>query len=751
MEKVTTNCHFCGYLCGFIATVEDGRITALEPDPARYPYDPSVLAGCQRWKMNLDVLDAPDRVNHPLKRVGERGGGQWERISWDQALDEIAATLSRLREEHNAGVLASMIGGPHTSFWPLHRFMSLFGSPNNCGIGQICWNPRIWSDTLTFGWTIEPDVTEETNCLIIWGTNPAESDNSLFWRSLLKMHKVGRPKLVVIDPRLTKTARIADTWVCLKPGTDAHFALGLLNVVISEELYDEEFVKEWCVGFQELADHVKPYTPEHVASVCGIDAETVIDIAHTFANSPSTIITGRGIDQIGENVLPTHRARCALLAICGDIDRPGGSSILETSDFTSELELECTLGNWDELSANCLNTEHTPLQSYEGYARVKPCMDADGRELPARYLTSVHPDLMLRAMEGQARYPIRAAIVEATNPLLTYADTNRMLSALLGLDLLVVLDYYMTPTAAIADYVLPAAGAMERATFQAHGGVANFVYGGQKAVEPYHERKHDYEVFRELGLRLGQEDMWPHPTFEEACEAALEPCGLDWGGYVQMGMYAMPITPHKHEQVMPDGTKRGFATPTGKVELANAALEEMGGGRLPVPGESYPLCSDGFIRKMEADGWQHFGLITGGRKQPYNASMYMNNPDFRRRNPRPCVEMSEASAARLGVKGGDVLTLATDQGQASFIVDIITMADGVLHADYGWWHPEREVKLPELGGIFESNVNTLTRCGLEGAEPMIGTWAYNALDCMAKATDEPLDWEPDITRKGSFA
>ncbi len=751
MSTVKTNCHFCGYLCGFEAEVEDGRIVSLAPDPSRYPYDEQVLQGCPRWRMNLDVLDGVDRVNFPLKRAGERGSGQWERISWDQALDEIASRLEELREEHNPGVLASMIGGPHTSFWPLHRFMSLFGSPNNAGIGQICWNPRIWSDTIAFGWTIEPDITEETRCLIVWGTNPAESDNSLFWRSLLRMHKAGSPKIVVIDPRLTKTARIADEWIALKPGTDCTFALGLLHVIIEEGLYDHGFVERWCTGFDELAAHVEPYTPEVVARTCGLAADDVVRVARLFAQSPSAIITGRGIDQIGENVLPTHRARTALLAICGDVDRPGGCTLLETSEFTSELKLECTLENFDQLKALSLNRGRTPLQSYESYERVKTLMDAAGRELPARYLTSVHPDLLLKAMEGAGPYPVRALIVEATNPLLTYADTHRVLDALRGLDLLVVLDYYLTPTAALADYALPAAGAMERATFQAHGGVANFVYGGDAAVEPYYERKADYDVFAELGRRLGQEAHWSDDTFAEACERALAPTGLDWEGYCQVGMYATP-TPHfKHEQLTEAGEPRGFATPSGKVELASSFLEQLGAGRLPEPGEPYRLCSPEMVEAHEAEGWEHLTLITGGRRQPYNASMYLNHPPFRKRQPYPLAQVSEATAKRLGAQAGDVIQLATDKGQACFVLEIIPMVDGVIHADYGWWHPESEVRAPDFGGIFESNVNVLTSCSLDQAEPLIGTWAYNDMDCMARVAGSPLTWTADVDKQALSA
>ena len=192
-----------------------------------------------------------------------------------------------------------MIGGPHTSFWPLHRFMSLFGSPNNVGIGQICWNPRIWMDAITFGWTIEIDVTDETNTLIVWGTNPAESDNSVFWRHLLKMSNknlkgVPHPDIVVIDPRYTKTARIADLWISPRPGTDCTLALALINVVVQEGLYDEEFVRDWCHGFEELREHVRPFTPEHAAEVCDVDADDVRKAARMFARQPSALILGQG-------------------------------------------------------------------------------------------------------------------------------------------------------------------------------------------------------------------------------------------------------------------------------------------------------------------------------------------------------------------------------------------------------------------------------------------------------------------------
>lgn len=778
-EIKRTNCHYCGYLCAFNATVEDGRIVDIEPDPTRYPYDPQILAGCRRWRMNLEMLDSPDRINHPLRRVGERGSGEWERISWDEALDGIAAKLSELKAQHGAGTLASMIGGPHTSFWPLHRFMSLFGSPNNMGIGQICWNPRIWMDVLTFGWTIEADITAQTNTLLIWGTNPAESDNSVFWRHLLKMSRAGRkgkgsaaedgegeglepkggatgagldvdsgdetanaphPKIIVIDPRFTKTARIADVWLAPRPGTDCTLALGMINVIVEEGLHDREFVEKWCHGFDELVEHVRPFTPEHAAEVCGVSADDIRMVAREFAKSPSAVVSGRGIDQVGANVAPTHRARCIMLAITGNLDKPGANCLAEPSEFVEELDLECTLLNFEALKELSLNEGITPLQSYGGYDQVLDAIGAYGKRLPARYLTSAHPDLVLRAIETGEPYPITALIVEATNPLLTYADTHRVLAALKKLDLIVVLDYFMTPTAQIADYVLPSAAAMERATFQAHGGVANMAYGGPAACAPYYERKVDYDVFRELGLRLGQADSWPDETFEDAIASTLAPTGMDWETYCEVGMCAAMPEFFKHERLHDDGTFEGFATRTGKVELASEMLAALGGERLPLPAENRTLCSEGFMKEREAAGWMHCELMTGGRRQPYNASMYMNNLDFRKRAPYPLVEMGERTAADIGVSDGDCVVIASDNGEARFKVKIVDIRYGLVHADYGWWHPEWPCDA-RLGGIFESNVNTLTSCSLDQSEPMIGTWSYNAMDCMVKKDEGSLTFD----------
>ena len=729
-EIKPTNCHFCGYCCAFLATVEDGRIVDIQPDPTRYPYDERILAGCRRWKMNLDVLDSPRRVNYPIRRVGERGSGEWERVSWDEALDDIATRLEALRAEYGSGTLASMIGGPHASFWPLHRFMNLFGSPNNMGIGQICWNPRIWMDAITFGWTVEADIQPGiTQALFIWGTNPAQSDNSAFWQTIRMVGRSDDMALVCVDPRYTQVAALADLWLPVKPGTDCTLALGMLHVIFEEGLVDSAFVDEWCYGADELAVHVKPFTPEYVAGFCGVDAADVVAAARLFAKGRTALVSGRGVDQVGKSVAPTHRAICCLRAVTGNVDRTGSCILAEASDFTSEVDFELTDLMTEEQRSLCLNTPFAPLQCFDGYELVREQTEKHGRRLPERYMTSASPHLVLRAMEEGVPYRVSALIVNATNPLLTYADTNRVYAALMKLELIVVIDYYITPSGAVADYILPCAGAMERPIFQIHGGVANMGYGGPAAVAPYYERRTDYDVFRGLGMRLGQNEHWPDETLADAFATQLAPTGWSWEDYCTIGIYHVPPEPEKHLLPGADGKPRGFATTTGKIELASELLPKLGGQRLPEQGTFMRLCSPNLVERLEAQGAHHVEMLTGSRKQPYNASMYLDNPRFRDKVPCAVVDMSQAMADSLGLEAGDAVRLTTDKGEARFIVSIVKMRDDIISVDYGWWHPENGVpKAPDYGGIWESNVNTLTSCELQ--EPLIGTWAYNAIDCM---------------------
>jgi thiosulfate reductase / polysulfide reductase chain A len=717
---VPANCRFCGYLCSLSATVEDGRVVSVAPDPSRFPYDERIQKGCHRWRATVEILEHPHRVNHPMKRVGARGSGKWERVTWEEALDDITSRISALAEKHGPQTLSTAIGGPHATYWPLHRFMNLFGSPNNIGIGMICWNPGIWLNTVTFGWPIENAFDPETTgALMLWATNPAASDNSSWWRSVWSYAKNGGP-LIVVDPIKTRTASLAKLWLPIRPGTDATLALGLLHVVIAEDLVDHDFVEKWCHGFAELREHVAGYTPEFVSEITGVPASDIVAAARLYASSgPAALVTGRGIDQLGHNTAPTHRALAILRAITGNVDRPGACFVGETPDFASEVDLELS----DLMPQACkdahLNRGHIILQTPEGYEQVREVTMRAGRRLPMRYLTAAHPDLVWKAMIEGDPYPIRAMIVMGGNPLLTQANSAKIHEALSSLDLLVALEYYTTPTAMLADYILPAASGMERPLLQTNWGTANVAYGGPAAVAPYHERRVDYDFWRELGCRLGQEEHWPEKNLAEAFDATLAPANLTWEEFCVTGLYHIPSEFAKHEEVDPaTGEKRGFATASGKIELYSGLLEKLGYEPLPVPkpfagtGTDYPLT-----------------LITGARKHPFFASSYHQVASLVRLHPQPLAEMAPETAADLGLSDGDEVIVATERGQARFVLATTTMVEGVVSVDYGRWYPEEEACEPHLSGMWRSNANTLTHCDIETSDPLIGTWTYNGLPC----------------------
>jgi len=717
-KLVKTNCRFCGYQCGLMAETENGQVKAVRPDPTQYPGDENIQRGCRRWRLAPEFIDHPKRVNYPLKRVGERGSGQWQQITWEQAMDEIAEKMQALKERYGPEMLATCIGGPHAIYWPLHRFMNLFGSPNNMGIGQICWNPGIWVNTVVFGWPVESELdTEKTSCAMFWGVNPSESDNSLLWREVVRFRKTGKP-IIVVDPRRTRTAELATLWLPVRPGTDSVLALGLVHVIITEQLYDKEFVKTWCHGFERLIDHVAAYTPAYVENITGIAAETIMQAARLYAQSaPATLFSGRGIDQIGCDSVPTHHTLAILKAITGNVDLPGATHLNEMPDFIPELDLELSEQFPEEARQKQLNK--LSLQSYAGYERVRELTMKHGKRLPMRYLTSAQPNLVWRAMVTGDPYPVRSLVVMATNPLLTQADSQLIYEALKSLDLLVVLELFPTPTSMLADYVLPSAGALERPLFETKAGTANIAYGGAPAVEPYYERRTDYDFWRELGVRLGQEKEWPWENLIDSLEATLEPTGFTWNDFCAEGLYFPPDDYQKFVQINPQtGQAVGFATISGKIELYSELFAEIGYDSLPVPKGSLAEPEEFPLR-----------LITGARFQPYYASSFRQFDALRAVHPEAWAEMSAATAARLGLEDGSPVWVETERGKARFVVKISTMCDDVVSVEYGWWYPEMQEAEPSLGGLWIANANILTNADFEASDPLIGTSTYNGLPC----------------------
>ncbi|MFH0728695.1 MAG: molybdopterin-dependent oxidoreductase [Pseudomonadota bacterium] len=712
-EVRKSNCHQCGYLCGVQVWVDEKeRIEKIAPDPDRYPYDGSVMNRCQRFSVLLDHLEHPDRLNTPLKRVGLRGEGKWQRITWEEALDDIAARLSGLASQYGPESLSTCISAPHAIYWPLHRFMNLWGSPNNIGIGISCWNPRIWVNSLTYGWPTEDELDPDlSRCALLWGVNPAESDHSLFWKRLKEFSKTNG-KIIVIDPRKTRTAQLADNYFQIKPGTDGALALGLLHVIIEEKRYNTSFVENWCTGFEALRERVKQYSVEKVAHITGIASSAIADTARLYAASgPAPIFTGLGIDMSGVNCTQTLRSIAILRAITGNLDTPGASSINDRPDFVPEVEMELSHLFSSSQREKKLGIGLFPLQRYDGYERLTQFTRLHDKVLPARYLTSAHPHLAWQAMITGNPYPIRALITMASNPLLCQANTPMVYEALKGLDLLVTLDHFMTPTAMLADYVLPMAGSLEKSMVQTNGGTANLAYGGPGAIKPLFERRTGFDFWRGLGLRCGQEDYWPWPTLEAALDSQFSPTGHSWADICRTGFYAPAHTYRKYES-------EGFSTPSGKVELASSILEEIGHDPLP-----------DYTPVAKKDPAYPLKLMTGVRKQPYYASEFRQMARIRKRHPEPVAEMSPETADRLGLADADMIWIETPIGRIRQRLRLTDMGPDIVSVDYGWWYPEKAGVGSSLGGVWESNANVLTSADIRRCDPILGQWNFRTLNC----------------------
>jgi len=700
-----TFCTLCPQHCGMLIQVEDGRPVRFDGDREN-PVAKGKL--CIKGTACIELHEHPDRVNHPLKRVGPRGSNQWERISWEQALDEIAASLALIRDREGPEALATL-GGTHKSpgDWSSWRFACQFGSPNfvsqgrNCGVGEFV------TETSVYGWdTIyqapHPGVT---NCVVIWGSNPAESSPPS-WERLKECQKQGA-KLIVIDPRVTKTAARADLHLPVRPRTDGALALGLVHVLIAEELYDKEFVERWCLGFDQVREIAAEWTPERTCEVTGVDAELIVAAARMYAeNRPGRIAFGVAPTQLGEGAARSALlGRAILRAISGNLDVPGGEPLGNPYDESQYAWYE-NIG-FDRLvdhplrTRESVNAADTPLVSISGY---KAFREAAAPIYPkghpgSAYLLFASQPAIYRAVVEQDPYPIRAIIVQGGEPLLTMGGAKMAHRAFTSdnLETLVVMDYWLTPTAQLADYVLPAADFLERADISSHWGIGNFFVVGQKSVEPLHERRNDYELWAGLGRRLLDPAEWPE-TLEEMLDRFLAPSGKtfeEWADGPKNHHFPRPRWKKYEEQ--------GFATPSGKVELVPSMFERFGENPSPVytgPPYSAP----------DADVDEYpLQMIPGSRFRELTASNLRQSARLKKIHPEPIMDIHPETAGRLGIGDGDWVLIERPEGA---IRQKARLFEGIrvdtVHPDGYWWEPGTQAGEPSLSGVWTSNANAIT-------------------------------------------
>jgi len=714
-------CFFCHQNCGVLAYVKDGKVVDIEGDPDHFTNRGGL---CSRGIIALKNLDHPARINHPLHRVGERGEGKWEQIPWHQALDEIAEKLVKIRDKFGPEAVATAGGTQRTDDWARRRFMNLFGSPNSFHNAHLCWIPTFMVETAIYGWCPFDMDLGNSRCLVLWGHNPGASYMPVM-RGISDLKDNGL-KVIVIDPRFTETAAKADLWLPLRPGSDAALALAWLNVIIWEGLYDQQFIENCCVGFDELAQHVQGFTPEWAAPLTWLDEDLIRQGAHMYANNkPGNIQWGVAVDQIGTPAGAAMHARALLRAVTGNLDAPGSDLLTGPSpDFITDEEMEANEWLTNEQKAKQLGSDKYKLTTWPGYGRIAELTrEVWGKAPTAEWMCEAHPPTVFNAILSGEPYPVKALITLATNPVNSYGDSQRVLEALRAVDFLVSMEYWKTPSAMLADYILPAAGWLERPTITSTYGCSDFVIASQRAIQPMYERHTDYQFWRGLALRLGQEEMWPWENLEEAFYYRIYPLGYDISGYDE---FVEQYRFHFPEREYYKYARLGFATPSRRVELYSSTLEELGYSPMP----EYVGPAENEIDHPEVAEEYPLVLTTGGGFMPYYHSEHFQIKELRFLRHEPQVQINSATAAELEIEEGDWVWIETRRGRIKQKANLTqAVHPKVVVTQRGWWYPEREAKEPGLGGCLESNTNVLTSIEDEHCDPIGGSWANRGLLC----------------------
>jgi anaerobic selenocysteine-containing dehydrogenase len=718
-ETRRTFCGLCHPRCGVRVRIEDGRAVGVEGDPD-HPISRGRL--CARGRLLVDHLYNPARLNYPLKRVGERGANQWQRLSWEQALDEVAERLGSLRNQHGPETLAFTHGTHRTYHWDGRRFFNLFGSPNLCGANNICMCPSQAVEFATYGGFAHGDLGR-TKCLVVWGNAPSQSNPIFGFPEIVAAKKHGA-KLVVVDPRRTREAELADMWLPIRPGTDVALMLGWLRLMIEEGWYDRNFVERWTVGLEDLRAAVAPYTPEKVSAITWLSPQKICASALCYATTKPAVFTwGFGLDKQGVNATQAARARCLLRALCGNLDVPGGE-LLGWVDPVGKVVgghvLEFNEALPPAQRAKQLGADEYPFFGFPGWERNV----AANRRLPPGYMAPPSADMTCMAHKRAVfeailtgwPYPVTAMISLASNPLLTLPNVQRTYQALKALHLYVVMDYYLTPSAALADYVFPAASTIERTELWT---TPSFCVACPKGIGPLHERRDDYQFWRGLAVRLGQAEHWPWQTVEEVWDYRLAPVGLTFDALLARNGLFGKREYRRYEQF-------GFGTPSGKVELRSSTFEALGCEPLPVYRE--PAHSPAGDSDLALE--YPLVLITGSRFMPMYHSEQRHLAAARAEAPDPHLALHPDTAARLGLVEEDWAWVVTPQGR----IRLRTHLTPALHprmadVQHGWWFPERSPAEPELFGVFESNANMLCPDEAKFCSPEIGGWPHTALLC----------------------
>ncbi len=666
-NEIKSTCGMCFAACGVLIQVKDGKVIKVKGDPLS-PINHGVL--CPKGRAAPKLLYHPDRLRHPLKRIGEKGGGQWSAISWDEALDTIADEFTKNRDCHGPESVVFIQGSAKGLIDNYNeRLANAFGTPNFATTGHVCFLPRLFASQMTCGSYTVADYEHSPACILVWGANLAETRIGEHHRTIRQLGN--GTKLIVVDPVQSVLAKKAHIWLQLRPGTDLALALGILHVIINEKIYDHTFVEQYTLGFEQLKDHLKPYYPQAVSKITWVPVDKIEKAAEYYATTkPACLQWGNAVDH-GINSFQTARALAILKAIVGSLDIPGGD-VLPSYPLVGSGAPDITLRD---------------MIKPEAWQRR---VGADQERLHQFY--RILPRNLVDAIIAEKPYPIQSVYVHASNPLVTYTNTSRAYRAFMKLNFMAVSDFFMTPTAALADIVLPASTFFEYDSIVAPP-YYPFAQIQQKVVH-IDDCRSDFEIAAQLASRLGYQDLFWEDS-HEFLDEVLTPTGMTYEQFKQKGVISGTTHYRKHE-------KSGFATPSGKVEFFSNRLASWGFDPLPVyrePPET-PLSDPELAAKYPL-------VLTTKKSIYYLHSCGRQIDSLRQRHPEPVVLIHPATAARDSIENGDWVYLETARGRIKQKAILSDKVDPrVVCVDFGWWFPEKGIA--DLFGWSDSNVNMLT-------------------------------------------
>ncbi|PKN26762.1 MAG: molybdopterin oxidoreductase [Deltaproteobacteria bacterium HGW-Deltaproteobacteria-21] len=687
---VKSYCRMCHGGCGVLVYVKNGRVAKIAGDPD-CPINHGTL--CSKGLASAQLAYHPDRLTHPVRRIGPKGSGRWERIPWDMALDAIAEKINDYKERFGAESVVLGYGTGRENEAAIYRFANLLGTPNVLTAGHFCYGPRIATSIITCGTNPVVDYENNPQCIMVWGNNIVISNPDEYKGEPFSVAVSRGAKLIAVDPRLTRIAARAEVWLQLRPGTDAALALGMLHVIIREKLYDRDFVENHVHGWEPFVKRVEEYPLERVEEITWVPGEKIEAAARLFATTkPAAIQWGVAIEQ-QVNCADNDRLLMILMGITGNLDKPGGQVLFQTPRIRNV--------------------------GYFGAHRMLPDVQREKRLGGERFRLAgnfaiINPKCVWDAILEEKPYPVKMLFFISSNPLLTRANAGEIYRALQKVEFMAVSDFFLTPTAELADIVLPSATWLEMDYigdfWKRHG----YILPRRKVIQ-VGECRSDHEMLNDLAHRVGQGEHW-WDNFEQALDWILAPIGITWQEFKKMDHVRGDMLKEKYRV-------KGFSTPSRKLEIYSTVLESLGYDPLPKhrePPES-PVSTPELYRTYP------YILITGRRLPGFFHSENRQVEWLRELHKDPVVEIHPDAANREGIRDGDWVIIESPRGKIRQRAKLFAGMDPrIVSAEHGWWFPEKK----DPGhGWNESNINLLTSNSYENCDPAMGATHIRSLLC----------------------